>query len=599
MQSTCHAVKRISRYFHFRIIPIGRSPKRMAHCNVRFLPDEERASISFQYGLQPKSLKKFNFERRLDETVGEFIERLKTGIEKKCLKRKKKSEAAENEPLIPAISISLNGIVFTKETIIRDSMVDGSILKIDDCRLPVIVNAPFIKTLSIPESTMAGFPVLPVIDGEFLDMNDTECVWGRFKLQPDVVLKADMRFSDCEEVGRTCVYNTTVDDVGWMLMLKCIPRRKDISGTEAFAVMKYPIAPGPGICPFEARHVFTDSVTDSNCIRVMSYNILADYYADTDYTRDILYSYCAPYALKGDYRKPLLLKEIYGYNCDIMCLQEVDRKGFKSYLLPALDSIGYTGMAKWKGTNAPEGEAIFFRKSKFSFEADHSILLSEQLKNNPAYADIGEKISIDKELTILIEGHGAVLQVVALRSIDDPSQVLCMANTHLYFRPDAGAVRLLQSILCIKHLEQVKATYKEQGVDLAIIFCGDFNSRPTNGVHQFVTQCHVPSDLSDWNTPGKPEEAHLTDMTFSHSQSLISACGYPKYTNYVGEFNEMLDYIFIDSNKFTVEKVVPPPDHDEVILHTALPSVVFPSDHIAQVCDIKWIKTDRPMEESQ
>lgn len=50
----------------------------------------------------------------------------------------------------------------------------------------------------------------------------------------------------------------------------------------------------------------------------------------------------------------------------------------------------------------------------------------------------------------------------------------------------------------------------------------------------------------------------------------------------------MLDYIFVDSKKLAVKQVIPMPTHEEVTLHTALPSVVFPSDHIAQVCDLTW-----------
>ncbi|KAK7113663.1 hypothetical protein V1264_012912 [Littorina saxatilis] len=50
----------------------------------------------------------------------------------------------------------------------------------------------------------------------------------------------------------------------------------------------------------------------------------------------------------------------------------------------------------------------------------------------------------------------------------------------------------------------------------------------------------------------------------------------------------MLDYIFADSKNLAVKQVVPMPSHEEVTLHSGLPSVVFPSDHIAQVCDLTW-----------
>lgn len=77
-------------------------------------------------------------------------------------------------------------------------------------------------------------------------------------------------------------------------------------------------------------------------------------------------------------------------------------------------------------------------------------------------------------------------------------------------------------------------------------------------------------------------------MPLSHPFKLLSACGEPAYTNYVGGFHGCLDYIFIDKNALEVEQVIPLPSHEEVTTHQALPSVSHPSDHIALVCDLKW-----------
>ena len=53
---------------------------------------------------------------------------------------------------------------------------------------------------------------------------------------------------------------------------------------------------------------------------------------------------------------------------------------------------------------------------------------------------------------------------------------------------------------------------------------------------------------------------------------------------------ELLDWIYVDSDKLSVEQVVPMPDHEDVVAHSGLPSPVFPSDHIALVCDLKFIE---------
>ena len=56
-----------------------------------------------------------------------------------------------------------------------------------------------------------------------------------------------------------------------------------------------------------------------------------------------------------------------GYNADIICLQEVDRKVFENELLPSLDLLGYTGSCKVKGQQGCEGVAMFIHGQKFRY----------------------------------------------------------------------------------------------------------------------------------------------------------------------------------------------------------------------------------------
>ena len=54
-----------------------------------------------------------------------------------------------------------------------------------------------------------------------------------------------------------------------------------------------------------------------------------------------------------------------GYDGDVICLQEVDRKMFNRELLPVLMDHGFDGNYKEKYGSMAEGEAIFYRRSKF------------------------------------------------------------------------------------------------------------------------------------------------------------------------------------------------------------------------------------------
>ena len=60
--------------------------------------------------------------------------------------------------------------------------------------------------------------------------------------------------------------------------------------------------------------------------------------------------------------------------------------------------------------------------------------------------------------------------------------------------------------------------------------------------------------------------------------------------NHQANFNQTwLEGSFVDPlSKLEVTQIIHNPEHSEVEQHIALPSVVFPSDHIAQICDLKW-----------
>lgn len=82
------------------------------------------------------------------------------------------------------------------------------------------------------------------------------------------------------------------------------------------------------------------------------------------------------------------------------------------------------------------------------------------------------------------------------------------------------------------------------------------------------------------------EEA-IENISLTQDLCMSSACGTPQYTNYTPEFSGCLDYIFYEKDKFEVEQIIPMPSKEELTLHTGLPSVVFPSDHISLCADLK------------
>lgn len=84
------------------------------------------------------------------------------------------------------------------------------------------------------------------------------------------------------------------------------------------------------------------------------------------------------------------------------------------------------------------------------------------------------------------------------------------------------------------------------------------------------------------------EEEAVKNVSLSQDFNLKSACGTPQYTNYTPGFADCLDYIFYQTDVFDVKNYVALPTEEEIKAHIAIPSVQFPSDHIALVANLKW-----------
>jgi mRNA deadenylase 3'-5' endonuclease subunit Ccr4 len=84
--------------------------------------------------------------------------------------------------------------------------------------------------------------------------------------------------------------------------------------------------------------------------------------------------------------------------------------------------------------------------------------------------------------------------------------------------------------------------------------------------------------------PTGPLEMNL----FRHPLNLENTSKDIPYTNYVPVFKELLDYIFISKDHFEVVTLAPMPTAEELEEETALPSSVFPSDHLSIAIDVKY-----------
>lgn len=555
----------------------------------------ETVGLSFRYKDEALKIDRiFNFERSTGEDLSNILARISGNIQKALKKKKKK-----NETDIEGIDVKM---IEENETIVKDdlscyetfvTLANKHKLVIGDSRYEIDLNPPIAKNIDLPKNIMAGFPVYPnKLEVRFAEKK--QCLFKWFKSDKKFENEKDSRtqLSKINWIefgyGREC--KTTSEDVGRLLKVVVTPCLGERRGEDAEVMSAVLVSAGPGECPFERRHHFTKNMSGENSLRVISYNILADLYADSDFARSHLFSTCPSYAIEMDYRKQLLVKEIIGYNGDIICLQEVDEKVFHRDLLPALNDEGLDGFYDAKGGQVTEGLAVFFRESKLRVLGHSRLILSEELQHNILFADLWEKVQTNPKLTERIVQRSTVLQVNVFESVEDPSKLLVVGITHLYFHPDADHIRLLQAGISLQILQQVMCLFQSKHPDkeVALLFCGDFNSTPEFGVYRLMTTQLIDFEDVDWSS--KVDEC-VKGINFNHNLELDSACGCPPYTNFTAGFYGCLDYIFYQSDKLTVKQVIPMPTHEEVTQHVALPSITFPSDHIPLIADLQFVMT--------
>ncbi|XP_031365550.1 2',5'-phosphodiesterase 12-like [Apis dorsata] len=528
--------------------------------------------------------RQFNFQRQVDESINRFIQRIHKNIYAYIIKIIYRKQKKRNENFIEMnIMNENNEIKFIKNhSVLNGDLTCKSILEnnadiklvIFDTEYVLKQNVPHISKIELPTSILVGFPIYPS-KFEGTNVNKVNSIFNWYK-------KENKKWI---HVGEGFFYVPTISDIGCQLKVSCIPKNNMEYGPLIEIISNNVVQIGPGLCPFDTRHAFTKNKLSNKNFRVTSYNILANIYSETSVSKDTLYPYCPHYALSMDYRKLLILKELIGYNSDIICLQEVDATIYKNDLQVSLTALNYNSVYNLKN-DLREGLAIFYNQEKFD-KLSHNYSVISQGINLNEFNIVWSQIQNDNIKQIFLN-RNTIIQSIVLRSKEN-DEILIVGNTHLYFRLKADHIRLLQAYYGLLYLHTFSKKIKEENPEcnVSILYCGDFNSTPQNAIYQLMTQNYVSSDHSDWISD--PQE-HVQNISIKHDLNLASACGIPEYTNYTATFSGCLDYIFYQTDYLAVEQVIPMPSKEELSTYTGLPSIVCPSDHIALCVDLKWLK---------
>uniref|UniRef100_A0A0N5A8C0 Endo/exonuclease/phosphatase domain-containing protein n=1 Tax=Syphacia muris TaxID=451379 RepID=A0A0N5A8C0_9BILA len=491
----------------------------------------------------------------------------------------------------------------TNEEVLYNAKISS--LEINGMNFRLIRDAPECNMLKIDLNPMVGCPLMPSYD----------LCSGR-KPSPLVNFHWYTGFIKSNIVDAD-IYN--FDEASWKYRksgLYFVPEEEDINkyvlvktdlGPDTatrFAVSKCPVSEIPELpLIFSERQKCYCSENCYDGLRIISYNVLADLYLKLKAVPQdqLFFPYCPKQFQEYRYRYSLLLKEILGYNADLIFLQEVDERFRRRFLIPFMEHHKYKVYFKKKGLSVTEGLAICVRHVKLkaleAFDAWLPDLLNPDLF--PENQDVINFLNAQPVLKNLLMTRPAVIQVLLLKVESDDKTVVLVCNTHLHFRPSQEHIKTLQALLCTRYIANVSKRIVTEHPDAKLykLFAGDFNSTPNSGVFKLISEGYIPSNYEVWNTlrDGSQDETNFLSANISSHlnpmKSLTNTSDYTNYTSHLKDginvgFSGCLDYIWGDLS-VKVKQIIPMPNDELVKKHVALPSVIGPSDHLPLICDVQ------------
>ncbi|KAL0273754.1 UNVERIFIED_CONTAM: hypothetical protein PYX00_006360 [Menopon gallinae] len=521
-------------------------------------------------------------------TIRELLQRLNlkiyTQLEKTRKKRLKKNPDLEDVPEVQS-KFYCSGVEMTDDVPCEQLFgLQGNVnLIILGETYDVLFNVPWINAIRLPDVIISGTIVKPSkLEIIFSDRNNTVFKWFRSEERgrPNYEAPRDSWI----HVGDGFNYNVSDDDVGHLLKLVCTPMNETTTGPDFVEISSCVVQKCDHHYYFMKTHQLTKERVGKDEIRVVTYNILADYYTTTKEGK-VMFDYCPPHALHASQRMSAIYNELAGYNADVMCIQEIDGKAYGDDILPLFERLGISGVHSTK--TSEDGIACLYNKEKFLFLGSKCIVYGSEISVNPLLSDIYNYLQQNSELFNKFSNLVHSLQLLALESVHHTNKILIVGNVHLYSQAEADIIRLLQVITSFILMKSFKEDLRQRFPDKksSFILCGDFNSTPECEIYNLIKSGSISSDNPIWE---KDIEIGKEGLSYNLPLDMDSAFDAPKFTNYTRSFQGCLDYIFYDKDGFEVSTLYPLPSEEELSANVAIPSVAFPSDHIPLIADLRW-----------
>ena len=400
-------------------------------------------------------------ERPSDEAVSKAFARLRSSI------RKDGRGSGEDEMTILLRDAS-------EAATHEEAWRDGGEFVVGSDVFRVRLDAPSVGGVVAVDYPMVGFPCAATAVGlELCEQADVEFRW----------------LADGEAVGVGRVYTPTEADLGRRLSVQVIGARHHRTREVCECFVSYEfinVVRAPDVDRADAlERLRVGETSERGDLRVMTYNVLADAYSHTWKT---MFPYFREDLAKAERRLQLVLQDILASDCDIVALQEVDKKWHELLFEPVLASRGYVSTT-WCGKSGQtmEGSAMFFRDSIFSVLEERVVKLNETKDR-----EMKRFISDDDNFE-LANALGKITTVAQLVKVSHKKRerVMCCGNVHLFFHPGAMHIRIIQA-------HELVAQANEFAEGHPLMLCGDFNGEPEDGIIRYLKNGQISAADEDW-----------------------------------------------------------------------------------------------------
>lgn len=106
--------------------------------------------------------KRFNVKRPFDETIDQFLNRVKTNLEKALSKKRKKTQPPPPTVEVKLTSLDGNDVPVDDTQSVGDILLKAQVLlNVNGDSFGIAVNPPIVESMKLPDSIMAGFIAYP------------------------------------------------------------------------------------------------------------------------------------------------------------------------------------------------------------------------------------------------------------------------------------------------------------------------------------------------------------------------------------------------------------------------------------------------------